>query len=301
MKSLLVGMHAETFLHPGSGQNDGAIDLPIARERSTDFPIIYGSMLKGALRARLYHAAKANLTDEKKLDENTIFSTPQIDQFFGKHENAGGILVGDARLLLLPVRSLSASFKWVTCPQILQRLIRDRARAGEHLATQIPSIKPQQYVSFGKTAETAPENLFLEEWLFTQHTENFSSAKILIEAIQGLMPKEVSSSLAERLVIINNDDFAILAKQSLPIHARNVLNNDTKSSENLWYEETISPDTLFYSLFLPRFNEALLTEFAESQVHGDPYLQVGGNETIGQGWVRLTAYASHKNNKQEAA
>ena len=50
MNNAIMGMLAETFLHPGSGQTANAIDLPVAREKTTNYPVIPGSSLKGALR-----------------------------------------------------------------------------------------------------------------------------------------------------------------------------------------------------------------------------------------------------------
>jgi CRISPR-associated protein Cmr4 len=40
----------ETPLHAGSGDSLGIVDLPIQRERHTQFPKIEASSLKGALR-----------------------------------------------------------------------------------------------------------------------------------------------------------------------------------------------------------------------------------------------------------
>ncbi len=49
MKSMILGMLAETYIHPGSGQTTGFVDLPVAREATTDYPVIVGSSMKGAL------------------------------------------------------------------------------------------------------------------------------------------------------------------------------------------------------------------------------------------------------------
>ena len=52
MTTHLTLVHAMSPLHAGTGHSVGAIDLPIARERPTGIPLIPGSSLKGALRAR---------------------------------------------------------------------------------------------------------------------------------------------------------------------------------------------------------------------------------------------------------
>ena len=48
----ILGLLAETSIHAGTGQTVGAIDLPIQREKHTNWPCIYGSAMKGALRAQ---------------------------------------------------------------------------------------------------------------------------------------------------------------------------------------------------------------------------------------------------------
>ncbi|MBN2887102.1 MAG: type III-B CRISPR module RAMP protein Cmr4, partial [Chromatiaceae bacterium] len=90
----LLGLLAETAIHAGAGQNAGVIDLPIQREAHTAWPVVFGSAVKGALRA---------LAEERQ--------APWLKAVFGPEtnnasEHAGALLVGDARLLLLPVRSL---------------------------------------------------------------------------------------------------------------------------------------------------------------------------------------------------
>src|SRR5690606_8903841 len=56
---------------------------------------------------------------------------------FGPHavhedpsEHAGALLVGDANLLLLPVRSLSGTFAWATSKLLLAKYARDAKEAG---------------------------------------------------------------------------------------------------------------------------------------------------------------------------
>ena len=46
----LMWVHALSALHAGTGQGVGTIDLPIARERATNLPVVPGSSIKGCLR-----------------------------------------------------------------------------------------------------------------------------------------------------------------------------------------------------------------------------------------------------------
>jgi CRISPR-associated protein Cmr4 len=84
---------------------------------------------------------------------------------------------------------------------------------------------------------------------------------------------------------VTDKAFAWFAQYALPVQARNVLDEGTKTSKNLWYEEALPPDTLMYFVVGERADGAA-TRIA---VHlaGRRYLQAGGNETVGQGWFTV--------------
>jgi CRISPR-associated protein Cmr4 len=65
------------------------------------------------------------------------------------------------------------------------------------------------------------------------------------------------------------------------------LKEDTKVTipGALWYEETIPQDSLFYSLILERKSDAI--GIIKQMLSDRSYLQVGGNETVGQGWFAM--------------
>lgn len=263
MKVKIVGLLAETPIHPGSGQDTGFVDLPVARESATDYPVIVGSSLKGALRDR---------ARQEKFED--------IDKVFGKQDDAGQLLVGDARLLLLPVRSLTRSYCWVTCPHLLERLSRDLGRAGK-LNDGSSSPRPEQGKFLGLTATDS--SLLLEERQFSRDGE---IPTVVYQQVRDLFKHgETAARLEERLVILNDDDFVWFARFGLTVQARNVLDEVKKTSKNLWYEETIPPDALFYSLWAERVGGTL--ETVVSSFEKSPYLQVGGNETVGQGWFAV--------------
>jgi CRISPR-associated protein Cmr4 len=240
------------------GRNLGVIDLPVAREAATDYPVIVGSSFKGALRD---HARP--LGDEK------------LKELFGKQAEAGQILVSDARLLLLPVRSLTGQYRWVTCPHILERFSRDKRRAGLATALETAAVDVDVFKALG----TGQEPLFLEEREFAMSGE--VPAAVLTE-VQGLIGNaKAADRLKRQLVILADKDFAWFARYGLAVQARNVLDQEKKTSKNLWYEETLPPDTLMYALIAER-NSGRLTDL-RGLFKDRPYLQAGGNETIGQG------------------
>ncbi len=273
MNHAILGLLAETFIHPGAGQSGGVIDLPVARESATDYPYIAGSSLKGALA----DAARQDLHED------------ETSRLFGKPDHAGLLLVSDARLLLLPVRSLMGAYRWVTCPHLLERLARDSRRAN-HLAAPnaIPSIEPYHYVSPLDSSDD--EKLYLEERSFLamkNHAWAQDNAEQWINTMISLISDpSAGKRLRQRLVVINDDDFCWFCRNGLAVHARNVLNQH-KQSENLWYEETLPPDTLMYSVLAERNPGHGTLSAIQTIFEKRPYLQVGGNETVGQGWFAV--------------
>lgn len=267
MKCKIIGLLAETSLHFGAGHNEGYIDLPLARESATGYPVLVGSSLKGSLRDRVEREWDGRVGGQRQAD---------VERIFGKADGAGGIIVSDARLLLLPVRSLQTSYKWLICPLIIERLNRDLERAGLCRTLTVPSVTNGTYLG----ADQGP--IFLEEREFTRQN---GLPACLIPGISGLMgDPDTRGRLDAQLTVVSNDDFHWFAGYATQVTARNVL-NDNKTSSNLWYEETLPPDTLMYAILAERHKTALsqtLSVFEER-----PYLQAGGNETVGQGWLRL--------------
>ena len=261
MIAAMLGLLAETPVHPGSGRGTGVVDLPVAREGATGYPVIVGSSLKGALRDKAESAPN------------------EADRHFGQPDRAGDLLVSDGRLLLLPVRSLTSSYRWATCPHLVERYSRDLTRAGLLPRPVVPVVER------GAVLSAVEDQLYLEERQFPVA----GSPDGLAEAISPvILHDETRERLASQIAVLHDDDFAWFAQYGLSVQARNVLANDgSKRSQNLWYEETLPPDTVMYALVMGRHDaamDALDTLFPED----DPYLQAGGNETVGQGWFAVS-------------
>ena len=269
MNTAMLGLLAETPIHPGTGRGVGVVDLPVAREAATDYPVLVGSSLKGALKDKMAAAA-----EEVRKERDTLFGVP---------DRAGDLLVADARLLLLPVRSLTGSYRWATCPHLVERYCRDLERAGLQPRPKVPEVK------CGSVLTTGSGDLFLEERQFTIGGEPTDD---LVEAVQPLLlHEETRDRLSHQLAVLRDDDFAWFARYGLAIQARNVLESDTKKSTNLWYEETLPPDTVMYALVAGRGDRSL-DSLGEIFPERDRYLQAGGNETVGQGWFAVTVRRS---------
>ena len=286
-QSALLMLSTETPLHAGAGQSVAGIDLPIQREIHTQWPCVYGSAVKGALRARAFHD-KMNGGDLSEL------FGPESTADAGERDNshAGALLVGDARLLLLPVRSLQSCFKWVTCPAILKRFWRDAERLGLALPTlELPTI--------AKTAALAGEagNLFLEEFRLQATASALSDNLASLLADLGAGQPSVEE-LQERLVIVHDDIFSFLARNATAINAHIAIDSVTKTVTRgaLWYEETLPPETLLYVPLTATASRrkgserkpAEMLELFAGLLAQRSWLQLGGNETTGMGWCRAT-------------
>lgn len=302
----ILGLLAQTSLHAGAGTQTGIIDLPIQREGHNGWPCVFGSAVKGALRDKAEQQVIASLPVDKRPKDAKSYEEFQkapvydaIKSVYGSPpkqagDSAGAIIVTDARLLLFPVRSLTSQFKWVTCPDALRRYKEDSSRLGLKVDFDISTLtsmsESQAIVHEEQTAPANGNGLFLEEYRFTVQSQDLS--KVIGELTQLMQRDDVEPALKNQLVIVSNDNFTHLVNHATPVNAHNVLNPLTKTSENLWYEETLPPETLLYiglSANASRNGSARSAAEILQQVlalfpQAKPYLQLGGNETVGMGW-----------------
>lgn len=293
----ILGLFTETSLHAGAGQALGVIDLPIQREAHTAWPCVFGSAVKGAIKAR----AEGDKNSENRL------SADEINLIFGhapdgkgeSSEYAGALSVGDARLLLLPVRSLTTHFRWVTCPAALERFRRDVERLG--LGADIGGFEvPKVGDETALVAEALKDrHLFLEEYRFQVDGSLTETLEKVVTALAKLMPDGLAGILKKQLAIVADDAFRHLAEHATPVNAHVSLDSKTKTVKGtaLWYEETLPPETLLYvglNAVASRRKDgetkltaaAVMARLREALFGEHPYLQLGGNETVGMGWCR---------------
>lgn len=292
-KGFILAMLAETPLHPGAGQAAGVVDLPVAREGATGLPQVPETGLKGALRQ---WAGTVYLNDSDSDNENN-----DVKRLFGMAETtadedgkqvggAGELLISTARLLFLPVRRLDGAYAWVTTSYLLERLKRDADRS--QITLTVPEDTGPDARDKLVWTQADKENVFLEEYVF-RATQLEDATRTVMSALVGRLVADtagLAGRLAGRAAIMHDDEFAWFAENALPVDARNSLADDTKLSENLWYEETLPPDTLLYAVILPRHTDAgSATRFQDfkKKLREAKYIQAGGNETVGHGWLRV--------------
>src|SRR5690606_18647908 len=110
--------------HAGTGQGIGLIDLPTARERATEHPLVPGSSIKGVLR-----------------DATAKPHEAKVKELFGSTDGSAAMVrISDARVLAFPVKSDRGTFAWVTSRYVLLRFARDCADSAGFDASDVPAI-----------------------------------------------------------------------------------------------------------------------------------------------------------------
>jgi CRISPR-associated protein Cmr4 len=292
MKRHLLTLYTRTPLHLGSGTSVDVVDLPIMRERITGFPVIPASSLKGVL---LQHAretfengkhARASFIPE---DAKALFGAVDTVEEKGENKqvsNAGCVQIMEAKLLAFPVRSLAGCFAWLTCPAALGRFQRDTASQ-----FTVPAVDKDRVVA--GTELVVNGQVVLEEYALDQQPNSSGQAAQLATSLAGLCADPLwSSKLASRLALVHDENFQHFVTTCTEVVARIVINPATRTNENLWNQENVPCETLFYSVLTvlpPRRNgveagfdaNAKLAELLP--VQNPPILQIGGDETTGHG------------------
>jgi len=319
----LVFYQTVTPLHVGCGHDVGVVDLPVIRERTTGYPFLPGSGIRGSVR-NLFEQAEPKLEkpdtgaqEDGPPEGASKEKTPRrIDALFGPETSDGAsepasgcVSVHDAKLLLFPVRSDHGVFVWITCPFALQRLARDlgvfagKAKSATDL-TWSPASPPaeEQFL-----ASFAARELYLEEFsLSCTTTAGTADAHLLRWA--AALAKELSRlDLATKVVLVNDRTFGYFVH-----HATSVVQHvrldaaKTVVDGALFSVEAVPPEALFYG-FLgetkvrnPAWRKAeaegglealsplkeLKDRLAPQEGRGG-YMTLGGDEGTGLGVVGL--------------
>ena len=298
-KSMLF-IYVETPLHAGTGRGLGAVDLPIQRERTTGYPIVQASSLKGRLRA----AAKGRLPD----DEWKAIFGPETSN---ASDYAGALSTGDARILLFPVRSLAGVFAWTTSVDALQRFARDCALAGmtpPDLSDLSAPAEGNALVS-EDTPLKAGGMVVLEE--FSYSPQNHAKVAELGRWIaKQALPNNYAywrDELPKKLVILPDNDFRDFVLYGTEVQTHIKLDPEKKTVQTgaLWTTESLPADTLLYAPLMATKSRASGVNLDGQQVLekvkglGLVYTQLGGDETTGQGMVALR-FANAGNGQPQA-
>ncbi len=295
MTELLLYLYAESPVHAGAADSLGALDLPVQREATTGYPVIWGQSLKGALR----QAAKEVPWDLDLL--KAVFGSPVGTLQDGDGETSAGLLaVGDAQLVAMPVPTLQRTFAWATSELALARLARKYAilQAGMAAVPDVPAVVSNRGLASSAdwVGERRPQVLgpCLVE-LGSELSEPLGrwADRLAADALGAGEPfQSLADKLRADLLLVGSDVMPVLLKECTEFVARVQLGEHKEVENGPFYSEYLTAETILAASL------TLRTELGEAvAVHLDLLrallqrgpVQVGGDETIGKGlvWTRL--------------
>jgi CRISPR-associated protein Cmr4 len=300
MNTIPYLLHALSPLHAGTGQAAGIVDLPIARMRSTGIPFVPGSTVKGVLReARRPPDGAAR----KALDAFFAVFGPSRDPKKQAPESddpkdidhAGAIVLSDARLLALPVRSFRGTFAFVTSPLLLRLASRDLRDLPKLPAVPATPEKART----GKGSLNLHEGkLYLEE--LDLDAADDGDATAWANAIAAALPEAERDLVTKRFAIVDDETMTFLWDTATQIDTRIRVDHETGTVAGgaLWTEESLPPETLLVGVMTaepsrrkdtPLSAEDVLTIALPKGPAGE-ILQLGGKATVGRGRCRIARW-----------
>lgn len=289
-------MYAVTPCHAGSGSALGVVDLPIQRERHTNWPMIQASGVKGAFRAN-FDRFKNNIADKEQIKDfekltESVFGTSSDGGY------AGSLSISDAKILAFPMRSNASPFVWITCPAVLKRLEKDLSVANfdsiEFDSSKF-SASDDKAISLGKSE--LKENILLEDYevqVADTEIEEFSKVASFFKD-------------AERLLLVSDDVFNYGVSNCTQIMAQIKIDSKTGTTQDgsLRYQEELPSDTIMYTVIHwgdsknsleDKLKAETIKKFITEEVIAN-HIQIAGDETCGRGVFQLAWNHSSREGK----
>lgn len=259
-------------LHVGAGSsNYGVIDNLVQRDPTDNFPTVFASSLKGALREFFK-------TDNAKgeIETSKVFGGPD--------DGRSTFVLSEAHLLGIPVRSNKFPYLMATSPYLLRKF---RTVIEEDYGLTIPKelkevIEIMEKVSVESDTplligETPDSDLMIEDYTTI---ERFPEQE---NAADDVLKKQLSILLGNmpKIVMLSDEDIAHQCSDyALPVLARNSLEDGR--STNLWYEQIVPREAIFY--FVVDAENDKLTALLDK----NPLVQIGANASIGYGRCKIS-------------
>lgn len=290
-------LYVETPLHAGAGRALGAVDLPIQRERTTGYPMIQASSIKGRLRAEARRRCPVTLSEADFL---AVFG-PETES---AADHAGALSVGDARILLFPVRSLAGVFAWTTSTEVLNRFLRVSALGGLDVGWAIPPDPGCEEAWITGDTLLAGDTLVLEDFSFMPRKEHADVLRGIGRWLaRNALPqtpeyKYWRDVLPDKLCLLPKDAFRDFTLYATEVQTHIRLDPVTKTvgeTRGLWTTESLPVDTLLYAPLMATPSRAALPSprlsghevLTKIEALGLERVQLGGDETTGQGIVAV--------------
>jgi CRISPR-associated protein Cmr4 len=328
---MLMFLYADAPMHMGAGVSLGGVDLPIQRERHTDYPMAQGSGLKGALRHHLT-ARSASPEEQKRATARrkiTVVFGPDGDEEGRPQDHAGAAAFGDGRLLLFPVRSLIGTFAYCTSALAVGRLCRDMEVAGLSQSFSVPTPPAEeQALAPPKSKVMDGGKAFLED--FDVQVKEEPELRGLADWIannalpSGPAFEFFKKRIGTHLLVLDDNLFVHLVRLATVVEPHVKINDDTGTAEGtaFFYAEHLPPDSVLWSLVgvgrprlkpdpdpksgervdlkaLELVDAAAVGQYLRDQLDGKA-VQVGAEATTGRGLVHLRFAPGGRDEEQRA-
>lgn len=296
-------------VHMGAGTTLGVIDNPIQRERHTEYPMIAGSGLKGAVRHRFW----SQLDDSRRKDKANL-----LNRLFGPEtdasDHAGAISFGDAQLVAFPVRSLKRGYVYATSPLALARAARLLNITDVNVSWAIPEIK-SGHCRLLNPQLLNDQKLLLEAFEFSASMPPDNDLHAIAEWLAGNVLPDGDAygffrdKLATDLVLLPDEEFGYFVRNATVVEPHVRINDKSGTADDggLFYTENLPPESLLIAPVMAsveryhkdRKPDSLKTaeEILQIVLRGangfggldEQMLQIGGDATTGRGQVILKA------------
>jgi CRISPR-associated protein Cmr4 len=295
----MMYLYALSAVHCGTGQSSDVIDLPVARELTTSWPIVPSATIKGVLRD------ECDPAHTTKTPERSAFWAAFGPDTANASETAGGLIFSDAFLLCLPVQSHRGTLAWVTCPWVLARWRRHHrdittppALATEPVDDAILVVTDSALADWPAgqpSSEDAPRtgSVYLKEYNLAASAGDASVKEIAGFIAARVFPddKDWQAQFISHFGVVSTDLFTFLTRMATDVTARIRLDDNSKTvaSGGLWYEETVPAEAIFAGpLFAaPRRGQTADSLYTTVAAPLPGPLQIGGNASTGRGIVEV--------------
>lgn len=259
-------LEAKTPVHTGSGEGDGSMDLPIQREAVTQFPTIHNTAWKGAVKAIVSGAVKAEEVEKTPLNFT------------------------DLKMLLFPVKSSYGLFSYVTCPIIIKRFLTVMYQYKSNIEFMNFMDTMANYLKWLNDSNAlVPYSVKPDYVILENFKVKVSNEPKITEAIKQFGAKtDAFRHLLEKMVVVSNKNFQQFVLQSTEKIIRNKVQD--YRSINIFSEEFLPEGTVLYGG---------ITEFIDiptnqmkgtlDKIHDNipDEISIGGDYSLGKGVFKI--------------
>ena len=285
--SQIMSLYAISPVHAGAGSSMGVVDLPVQRERHTNWPHIQASGVKGSMR---HHFEKfKSVLGQPEMGNQLDQITKKIFGFENYGDDGtlpGAVSVSDAKLLAFPMRSSKSPFVCITCPAVLKRLGNDLILTGKSDDMSIPPVAEDEAIIINGKIESS-EKILLEDYevkiIAGENLEISATAKKMLEK-------------AEILLLVSDSIFNYGVENCMEIRTQIKIDDKTGTTDtgSLRYKELLPSDSLMYVILFYGATrdtenaiqaEQLILYMKDKVIKS--HIQIGGDETLGCGLFQI--------------